>query len=75
MSFVEGMIGNYLRGLSPAQRSQLLRTAQQEFVANTTPEEREYVVREFLRALLASLTAEQRARLAIDLEASLHGGE
>lgn len=75
MSFVEGMIGNYIRGLSPAQRSQLLRTAQQEFVANTTPEEREHAIREFLRALLASLSAEQRARLAGDLEAALRGAE
>ncbi len=71
MSFIDGMIGNYIRGLSPDQRKQMLRSASEQVLQNTTPQEREEILKEAFALLLGSLTAEQRERLGRQFAESL----
>lgn len=68
------MIGNYIRGLTPEQRSQMFSAARSELFASTTPEERAQVLGEWMRELVASLTPAQRNELARQMAAMLDGG-
>lgn len=71
MSFVEGMITNFIRGMSPEQRRQLLRSAQQQILEETTPQERSELLHEVLNTLVSSLTPEQRGDLAREFAAQV----
>ena len=71
MSFVNGMIANFLQGLTPEQRREFFRSAQEQVLASATAEERAQLLRGVLVALVEGLDPAERARLARELSAML----
>lgn len=67
MSFMNGLVENFIAGMSEDQKRDLLRTAQDQVLASTTPEERLMLARDALDALINSLSSEQRGALALHL--------
>ncbi|MDP9350126.1 MAG: hypothetical protein M3P51_01070 [Chloroflexota bacterium] len=71
MSFMNGLVENFVAGMSEDQKRDLLRTAQDQVLASTTPEERLMLARDALDALINSLSSEQRGALALDIAARI----
>ncbi len=67
LSFVNGMISSFIKGMTPEQKQQLLRDSVEQVIASTSSEERAQLLAEVTRRLVESLSPEQRARLAQDL--------
>jgi len=63
VSFIDSMIGNFLKGMDEEQRRRLIQSVQEQVLANTTPQEREAILREFAENLISSIPEDGRARL------------
>lgn len=71
LSFVNGFVENFIRGMTDDQKKELLRTAQEQVLATTSPEQRLALARDAVQGLIGSLSLDQRASLAREIMSEL----